>query len=208
MAKILVRGQGARCISGEASFASLQALFRPAIVHRRGDIRASAEFGDAFLSTQALQHNAESSPQPKTVDVSHTPMSLIASSVGWFAAPEFLLIFAPCGNDHPDGHAFAPCVYFRTHMSPAPVDIAPPATVHGEVCAQDNDRSVTLVICHTDPIERIFLFNSCCLNADYRENVAYNSTALYEYHSLDRDPILHRADRHFSGLNHKYSRRR
>jgi len=50
----------------------------------------------------------------------HT-MSLIASSVGWFAAPEFCLIFAPCGNDHPDGHAFAPCVYFRTHMSPAPL---------------------------------------------------------------------------------------
>ena len=64
-----------------------------------------------------------------------------------------------------------PVRLFPHPYEPSAVDIAPPATVHGEVCAQDNDRSVTLVICHTDPIERIFLFNSCCLNADYRENV-------------------------------------
>jgi len=46
-----------------------------------------------------------------------------------------------------------------------------PATVHGEVCAQDNDRSVDTRICHADPIERIFLFNACCLNVGHRENI-------------------------------------
>ena len=44
-------------------------------------------------------------------------------------------------------HAFAPCGYFRTHVSCNNAgNLAPPsALVHREVFAQDNDRSMTLV---------------------------------------------------------------
>src|ERR1700722_8436525 len=45
----LVGSRGASCVAGESPLAGLQELFRPAIVHRRGDALAPTEFGDALL---------------------------------------------------------------------------------------------------------------------------------------------------------------
>src|SRR6201996_5062767 len=55
----LVEGRGARRVAGESPLAGLQELFRPAIVHRRGDALAPTEFGDALLPAQPFQYDAD-----------------------------------------------------------------------------------------------------------------------------------------------------
>ena len=55
----LVGGRGAGCVAGESPLAGLQELFRPAIVHRRGDALAPTEFGDALLPAQPFQYDAD-----------------------------------------------------------------------------------------------------------------------------------------------------
>ena len=55
----LVGGRGARRVAGESPLAGLQELFRPAIVHRRGDAPAPTEFGDALLPAQPFQYDAD-----------------------------------------------------------------------------------------------------------------------------------------------------
>jgi len=54
-----VRGHGAHCVAGESPLAGLEELFRPAIVHRRGDALAAAELGDALLPAQPFQDDAD-----------------------------------------------------------------------------------------------------------------------------------------------------
>ena len=55
----LVGGRGARRVAGKPPLAGLQELFRPAIVHRRGDALAATEFGDALLPAQPFQDDAD-----------------------------------------------------------------------------------------------------------------------------------------------------
>src|ERR1700733_470823 len=55
----LVGSRGAGCVAGESPLARLQELFRPAIVHRRGDALAETEFGHALLAAEPFQHDAD-----------------------------------------------------------------------------------------------------------------------------------------------------
>src|ERR1700733_822135 len=97
----LVGGRGASCVAGESPLAGLQELFRPAIVHRRGDALAPTEFGDALLPAQPFQYVRIFSSAEKCRRVARR-MSLIASSAGCFSGQDFCLIFAPCGYDDPE----------------------------------------------------------------------------------------------------------
>src|SRR5271169_1223673 len=45
-------------VAGKPSFTGLKELFRPAIVHRRGDALAATQFGNALLAAEPLQHDA------------------------------------------------------------------------------------------------------------------------------------------------------
>ena len=97
----LVGGRGARRVAGESPLAGLQELFRPAIVHRRGNALAATEFGDALLPAQPFQYVRIFSSAEKCRRVARR-MSLIASSAGCFSGQDFYLIFAPCGSDDPE----------------------------------------------------------------------------------------------------------
>ena len=55
----LVGGRGARRVAGKPFLARFQELFRPAIVHRRGDALAATEFGDALLAAKPFQHDTD-----------------------------------------------------------------------------------------------------------------------------------------------------
>src|SRR5580700_773194 len=55
----LVGARGARCVAGESPLAGLQELFRPAIVHRRGNALAATEFGEALIAAQPFQYDAD-----------------------------------------------------------------------------------------------------------------------------------------------------
>src|SRR5437764_504652 len=55
----LVRGRRASRVAGEPLLASLEELLRPAVVHGGGDAFATAELGDALLTSQTLQHDAD-----------------------------------------------------------------------------------------------------------------------------------------------------
>src|ERR1700751_5364412 len=85
----LVEGRGARRVAGESPLAGLQELFRPAIVHRRGDALAPTEFGDALLPRSPSSTTRIFSSAEKCRRVARR-MSLIASSAGCFSRPGFL----------------------------------------------------------------------------------------------------------------------
>jgi hypothetical protein len=55
----LVGGRGARRVAGKPPLAGLKELFRPAIVHPRGDALAPTELGDALLPAQPFQDDAD-----------------------------------------------------------------------------------------------------------------------------------------------------
>ena len=97
----LVGSRGACRVAGKPPFAGLKELFRPAIVHRRGDALAPTEFGDALLPAQPFQYVRIFSSAEKCRRVARR-MSLIASSAGCFSGQDFCLIFAPCGYDDPE----------------------------------------------------------------------------------------------------------
>src|SRR6202042_2267510 len=54
-----VGSRGACRVAGKPPFAGLKELFRPAIVHRRGDALAATQFGNALLAAEPFQHNAD-----------------------------------------------------------------------------------------------------------------------------------------------------
>ena len=49
----------ARRVTGKPFLAGLQELFRPAVVHRRGDALAATEFGNALLAARPFQNGAD-----------------------------------------------------------------------------------------------------------------------------------------------------
>src|SRR6516162_2094901 len=55
----LVGSRSPRRVAGKPSLAGLQELFRPAIVHRRGDAFAAAELSDALLAAKPFQYDAD-----------------------------------------------------------------------------------------------------------------------------------------------------
>jgi len=55
----LVRGGGARRISGEPLLAGFEEVLRPAIVHRRRDAFPAAQLRDALFTPQAFQHDTD-----------------------------------------------------------------------------------------------------------------------------------------------------
>src|SRR3984957_21255308 len=97
----LVGSRGARRVAGKPPFTGLQELFRPAIVHRRGDAFAATEFGDALIPRSPSRTMRIFSSAEKCRRVA-CRMSLIASSAGCFSGPDFCLIFAPCRYDDPE----------------------------------------------------------------------------------------------------------
>jgi hypothetical protein len=49
----------ARAVSPASRFAGLEEFLRPAMVHRRGDALAAAQFGDALLAAEPFQDDAD-----------------------------------------------------------------------------------------------------------------------------------------------------
>src|SRR3984885_7627579 len=88
----LVGSRGARRVAGKPPFTGLKELFRPAIVHRRGDALAATQFGNALLAAEPSSTTRIFSSAEKCRRVARR-MSLIASSAGCFSGPDFCLIF-------------------------------------------------------------------------------------------------------------------
>ncbi|AWV14975.1 hypothetical protein A3862_05180 [Methylobacterium sp. XJLW] len=55
----LVGGRGPSRVTGQPLLASFQELLGPSVVHRTGDALAPAQLGNAVLTAQAFQHDAD-----------------------------------------------------------------------------------------------------------------------------------------------------